>query len=87
MKYLTVSTTRLPDGRLVLERKFVADVVDAINQLNDEIKDINRRLDGHDGSVVSLRKGISDVNDAVAKANDAVRKVVNAVELLTGGEN
>lgn len=87
MKYLSKPTAKLPNGRIAVDEDFLGNVVDAVNQLNDAVKEINGRLDGHGESIVSLRNEISDVNVAVAKANDAVRKVVNAVEILTGGEN
>ena len=80
MKYLSKPTAKLPNGRIAVDEDFLGNVVDAVNQLNDAVKEINVRLDGHDESIVSLRNGISGVNAAV-------RKIVNAVEILTGGEN
>jgi phage shock protein A len=80
MKYLTPPTTRLPDNKLVLDRAFVTKLVDAVNQLNDEVKGIHKKLADLDAADKTLSKEVS-------KAELAISKTAAAVNVLIGGTN
>ena len=80
MKYLTPPTTRLPDNKLVLDRAFVTNIVDAVNQLNDEVKGIHKKLADLDAADKTL-------SEEVSKAELAISKTAAAVNVLIGGTN
>jgi uncharacterized protein YlxW (UPF0749 family) len=80
MKYLTPPTTRLPDNKLVLDRAFVTNLVDAVNQLNDEVKGIHKKLADLDAADKTL-------SGEVSKAELAISKTAAAVNVLIGGTN
>ena len=85
MKHLAVPTTRVPDGRLVIERKFASELVDAVNYLIDEVRDIRKAMAGEEasrkGADAGLSSRIDDLGGALTKASAAIEVLLGGTDL------
>lgn len=77
MRYISKPTAKLPNGKLIVEEAFVESLVDAVNQLNDHVRAVEERLNGHDEAVSAL-------NASVEKSGVAIQRMADAIGILIG---
>ena len=78
MKHIAMPTTKLPNGNVIVEERFLRKLVEAVNALMDEVEANENRLDAHDVEIASMKEDDQ-------KLGNAVTKIANAVGVLIGG--